>query len=181
MERIIVTVIFENKERNFKVKEYDELKKFISTLNIPIRLDLHGVLDTIDSETDLGNYQNICCISYVGINSNLVPHVKNEMYTRIENKQIYCGFIVYSKGRNELKYKFTMKGSKADLNRLISHNGIALFIDDSEDHIESTKFLMSGEYSNKNLDGLEVFFYKRRPNQNNHFLINKIRKFNDKL
>ena len=143
----IVEIISDDNIKIYSAKEHEEAfnaisKKNVSKKNISLRLDFHGVLDTISSTiklTNLGLGIDICVISYVGKFSQMRVHVRNEIKERIKSGQIKFGILVFKRRRGEI---YTKPGSKAWTNLALSQNKLsAYFIDDSIDHIESTNSL----------------------------------------
>lgn len=129
-----------------------ELENFLQDKNITVRLDLHGVLDLIDENIKFDNYENICCISFVGFNSNIRTVARNTILKRI-GKQINFGILLFARGRNNNKNTFTVIGSKAHINSIIPINKKSIFIDDSEDHYKSTLHLQ--------IPNLDAYLFKK--------------------
>lgn len=129
------------------------LKDYLSNNPVSIRLDLHNVLDTIDSGVKIGNYDNICCISFVGRKSAIRKLAADEIRKRI-NCQIKYGILIFKRGGNN----FHEIGSKAWINNLIPVpiNDTGIFIDDSQDHCESVESL--------NINGLKIHRLLRHEN-----------------
>ncbi|ARF10178.1 hypothetical protein Hokovirus_1_57 [Hokovirus HKV1] len=133
----------------------DELTNFLKDKDINIRLDLHGVLDTIDENIKFDNYNNICCVSFVGFNSNIRNIARDTIINRI-GKQIHFGILVFKRGKNYYRNNFTVIGSKAHVNSIIPLHKKGIFIDDSIDHYESTKSL--------NISNLDTWLFKKNDN-----------------
>jgi hypothetical protein len=137
---------------------------FLREFQTDLRLDLHGVLDTIHSEklllpSDLRENVNICVISYVGKAGTIRDHAREETIKRIKTGQINFGFLVFNRGRRgeENKNTFHEVGSKAWINNLLGVKNQAHFIDDGFDHVESTKSMKI-----KNLNSI---LYRPNPKQ----------------
>ena len=121
----------------------------LSKLRIDIRLDLHDVLDIMDDETKLLSNEDrklykIGALSYVGRNSKTRNIARNDIMDRIDIGQIDYGILVFKRGRKDSQNTFTEAGSKAWVNRYLYHDPgiLTIFIDDGEDHIESTKYFL---------------------------------------
>jgi len=115
-----------------------ELQPLISQKEITLRLDLHGVLDTVDHTVIFDQSDTTCCISFVGNTTKTRVNAREEIMKRLGH-QISYGVLVFSRGKNT-HHKV---GGKAWINNLIPLpiNKKGLFIDDSEDHYESVKSL----------------------------------------
>lgn len=117
----------------------DALKKTLKKLdfvkNVPLRLDLHDVLDTTEPDEMLSK-SRICGISYVGRRSKLRIDAQNEFKDRISKNQILFGVLVFKRGKDK-HTPFMDVGSKAWFNILLDNSCDPLFIDDSLDHVVS--------------------------------------------
>ena len=122
----------------FDKENLDQLQATINQSEIGIRLDLHGVLDTIDHTIIFDQPQSICCISFVGSTTKTRISAREDIMRRLGH-QVSYGVLVFSRGGN----MYHKVGGKAWLNKLIPlpTGKKAIFIDDSEDHYESTKSL----------------------------------------
>jgi hypothetical protein len=122
-----------------------EAKRQLSLTPADIRLDLHGVLDILPTNVPLVKNRNdhkIACISFVGPNTR--QKAAQEIRERIATGQIDVGVLVFNRGKGKEKCTYTEEGSKAWVNCHIpcppSHTS-CIFIDDSTDHLRSTKHL----------------------------------------
>ncbi len=131
---VIITKIFTK-------SQLAEAEILLKSLTADIRLDLHNVLDLFDHEYNFIVHKSICCISFVGKFSKLRQFAKNDVKKRILSGQVDFGILVFARGRNKNKNKFTDIGSKAWVNNHLKYGGKALFIDDGYDHIKSTDSL----------------------------------------
>jgi hypothetical protein len=107
------------------------------------------ILDIIDDETKLLGKEDrklykIGAISYVGRTSKTRKIARDDIMDRIDIGQIDYGILVFKRGRKDSKNIFIEAGSKAWVNRYLYHDPgiLTLFIDDGEDHIESTKYFL---------------------------------------
>ena len=159
----------------------DELK---SLPGIDIRLDYHGVLDTINKDVKLGykRYEvcdsssdsedevcipiyndradNICCISYVGQLTTTRISAREDMMDRMRSSQILLGILVFARGSKRFPEegdRFVDPGSKGWANKLIPYNNKPIFIDDSEDHVKSVQFVGIDSYLFSPSDNLVQF------------------------
>ena len=118
-----------------------EAERHLSLHPATIRLDLHGVLDVIPKDMQLveGKYK-IACISFVG------PSTRNDaikdINERILHGQIDYGVLVFNRGRGKDKFTYVEEGSKAWVNKVIPCNEKCVFVDNSTDHLRSTKHLL---------------------------------------
>ncbi len=146
--------------------EKDLLQAEQALLDLPgtdIRLDYHGVLDTISEDIKLGDgSNNICCISYVGQLTTTRINAREDMMNRMKSNQISYGILVFKRGSRrfpEAGDKFVDPGSKAWANKLISSNSAnPIFIDDSTDHVRSVQFAGIDSYLFSPSDGNLVKF-----------------------
>jgi hypothetical protein len=141
----IVEII--HKRSNIVFQDAEKAKEYLSRLDADIRLDLHGVLDILsDTEPllskDRSKYK-ICVLSFVGATGAKRTEAKEDIKKRIVNKQVEFGVLVFRRGRGRDKFTFVEAGSKAWTNNAIGCNRLdtCLFIDDSTDHLRSTKHL----------------------------------------
>ncbi len=107
-----------------------------------IRLDLHGVLDILPSNIPLitnRNEHTIACISFVGPKTR--EEAMQDIRERILSGQIDFGVLVFQRGRGKDKFTYVEEGSKAWVNYHIPCPTSCLFVDDSTDHLRSTKYL----------------------------------------
>ena len=149
----------------------DSAEKRLRLINANIRLDYHGVLDIILPDIPIINenreFNEICVISFVGKFSKTREDVRKDIMLRITNNQIDQGILVFNKGKGKGKNVFIDVGGKAWVNKNLSTHKKGLFLDDSNEHIRSTKSLVSDEIIHS-----ELF------NSNDHEkLINKINKY----
>ncbi len=109
-----------------------------------VRLDYHGVLDTLSPNKQLPEGYTYCVISYVGFNGEKHMQTRNELQQRIQNGQILFGVLVFKKGyKRKEKRAFTQPGSKAWVNANLSEEvgKPTYFIDDHKEHLLSTQLL----------------------------------------
>ena len=136
-------ILIEKDVRIFQEHQVKEAEAALQSLKANVRLDLHKTLDTID-ETDpliIGDL-TFCCISYVGRLTTTRLDAEDEITLRIANGQIECGILVFKRGSRkdpEGAMKFTVPGSKAWVNKHLDADGIKIFVDDSDDHVESVR------------------------------------------
>ena len=132
----------------------NELQSYINNV-ITVRLDLHGVLDTIPHTHIFDNFDKMCCISFVGSTTKTRLSARNDISRRIGH-QISYGVLIFSRGGP----KYHDIGSKAWINSIIPLpiNTTGIFIDDSNDHYESVKsfkiFNLKSHLYNKSHDNL---------------------------
>jgi len=134
-KRDICEIINNSGSHLFNSSNLNELQSYI-TNSIVVRLDLHGVLDTIPHNHIFDNSDNICCISFVGSTTKTRLSARNDISRRLGH-QLSFGVLVFSRGGS----KFHNIGSKAWINSIIPLpiNTKGIFIDDSNDHYESVK------------------------------------------
>lgn len=127
------------------MKENQAISVLKSLPPTSVRLDYHGVLDTIPVEEPLPKYHSYCVISYVGFQGQKHQQTKSDLLNRIQAGQILFAILVFQKGyaRKE-KRTYTVPGSKAwvhaHLPELLSKRGIH-FLDDHKEHLISTQLL----------------------------------------
>jgi len=143
----------------------DQLENLIGSKEILIRLDLHGVLDTLSHDIEFPCPETICCISYVGSTTETRIQARNEMIKRLSNQILY-GVLVFARGKNKNKSTFYDIGSKAWINSIIptGKNSKSVFVDDSDDHYMSTK--------NRNINNLDVCLFGTNQHNNLYKIIN---------
>lgn len=133
----VCEIIHQNGNMVINKGNIQQLRSFLDQYDITVRLDLHGVLNTIPKETIFDHPDKICCISFVAPTTRTRSNARKEIGCRLGH-QIKYGVLVFARG----KMDFHEIGGKAWLNSLIpSGNNKALFVDDSKDHYESTKSL----------------------------------------
>jgi hypothetical protein len=106
-------------------------------------MDLHGVLDILPNDVQLvkdRTKNRIACISFVGENTR--DEASKDIQERILTGQIDFGVLVFNRGKGKDRFTFTEEGSKAWVNAHIPCEVPCLFIDDSTDHLRSTKHLI---------------------------------------
>lgn len=142
----------------------DQLENLIGSKEILIRLDLHGVLDTLSHDVEFPCPETICCISFVGSTTETRIQARKEMIKRL-GKQILYGVLVFARGKSKNKNTFYNIGGKAWINSIIPTNKKfkSVFVDDSIDHYMSTK--------NKNIDNLDVCLFGDEHYHNNVYKI----------
>ncbi len=109
-----------------------------------VRLDYHGVLDTISPNKQLPEGHTYCVISYVGLNGEKHHQTRLELQQRIQKGQILFGVLVFKKGyKRKEKRAFTQPGSKAWVNANLPEEvgKPTYFIDDHKEHLLSTQLL----------------------------------------
>ena len=109
-----------------------EAERHLSVNPANIRMDLHGVLDILPKDVALvknREVNRIVCISFVGKNTR--DEAAKDIQDRIQTGQIDYGVLVFKRGKGKDRFTYTEEGS----------NGPAIFIDDSTDHLRSTKHL----------------------------------------
>jgi hypothetical protein len=129
------TVFNENEEA------MEFLKGLILFNGTQIILDLHGVLSI--TKYDMPLHHGVCCLSYVG--TKMRDTAREDLGRRIQSGQLAFAILVFKRGsRIKRGYELiTEPGSKAAvvvfLQQVIGKH--CLFMDDSKDHIMSTKDL----------------------------------------
>ena len=129
-----------------KIRKYInpvEAERHLTNYPANIRLDLHGVLDIVPANLPLvvdRESNKIACISFVGENTR--NEATKDIRDRILTGQIDYGVLVFKRGKGKDRFTFTDEGSKAWVNKHIPSNGLSIFIDDSMDHLRSTKQLL---------------------------------------
>ncbi len=118
--------------------EEQEAIQYLAKEPIGIRLDLHGVLDSLPPTVQLP--EKTVAISFVGPNTHQVAI--QEIQARIQTKQIAYGVLVFQRGRGKDANRYVAPGGKAWVNCHIPFDGTCLFVDDSKDHLRSTQFLV---------------------------------------
>lgn len=107
-----------------------------------VRLDLHGVLDTLEPTAILPTVHSYCAISYVGSQSPIRAVARQQIQERIATAQIMFGILVFSRGKGKEKRAFFAPGGKAWIQQYLPSLGPrSFFIDNAKDHILSTKAL----------------------------------------
>ncbi len=120
-----------------------EAERHLSNYPANIRMDLHGVLDILPKDAALlknREANTIVCISFVG--ENTCDEAAKDIHDRIQTGQIDYGVLVFKRGKGKDRFTYTEEGGKACVNQHIPSNGPAIFIDDSTDHLRSTKHLL---------------------------------------
>jgi hypothetical protein len=107
-----------------------------------VRLDYHGVLDTLSPNKQLPEGHTYCVVSYVGFNGEKHMQTRYELQQRIQNGQILFGVLVFKKGyKRQEKRTFTQPGSKAWVNANLPEEKPTYFMDDHKEHLLSTQLL----------------------------------------
>lgn len=104
-------------------------------------LDLQGVLTTIDPVQLISQEGNkpVAACSYVGKHTDTRIVARGYILERVKSSQIQYGALIFARGFDlGNKNKFHDVGSKAWFVKVVSPH---IFIDDSEDHVESVKSL----------------------------------------
>jgi len=163
----------------YSIDQTDIAENWLSKNSVDIRLDLHGVCDTLDSTTLINTTDkmcNICIISYVGKYTHIRNVAKLDIIDRVTSGQVSFGILVFSRGKIHGKTDFVdadthhVPGSKAWVNKHLGMNkGQALFVDDSLDHCRSVKsckrldnkqiivkYYVNPTSTNKNVSGKNV-------------------------
>lgn len=128
-------------------KDQETAERILKKYNADIRLDYHGVTDITKKDYMLLPKENrdknkICVISYVGKFSDKRVSTRLDVIERIKTNQIDFGILIFKRCRDkDVCNVFHDVGSKAWINKLLSMNQHAIFIDDSEDHYYSVKSL----------------------------------------
>jgi hypothetical protein len=125
----------------FTETQYKEANEFMKQLPpIKVILDLHGVLSITDNTPFL---IRVCGLSFVG--PKMRDTAREDLGRRIESGQLAFAILVFKRGsRTKRSYELiTEQGSKAAVVMFLQElNGKhCLFMDDSKDHIMSTKQL----------------------------------------
>ena len=117
----------------FTTEYWKEAEEVLKGLVADIRLDFHGVLDTLPlTPLPIDKKIPICCICFVGRQSQTRMDARGQISERIKSGQIEFGILVFKRGTIKV-------GTKAWVNSLLLHKGERMFIDDSEDHILTTR------------------------------------------
>ena len=144
----IVEIIFmRNNEIIHKIfKNVETAENILKKYSSDIRLDLHGVTDITKPDTELiqkdkRKSHTISIISYVGKTSETRMLARQEVKNRIKTGQIDFGVLIFKRCKRDQSGKNTYHecGSKAWVNNFIQTQTKAIFIDDSEDHVNSVK------------------------------------------
>lgn len=139
-ESDMLEIIEIDNKKLYKNYEIEESIQYLNRLGVvSYRLDLHGVLDTIDAKTKLSN-KKTCVISYLKSTSDKRKMAYDNILSRIKSGQIDFGIMSFVGKR---KYICVEEGSKAWINShlLIDTVNNSYFIDDGKDHIQSTESL----------------------------------------
>ena len=125
-------------------KNIKEVEEKLRQMFVPIRFDLHNVMDLLPQTYNI-KYP-ACIISFVGRNSEIRSKARNEIMERIKQNQILYGILIFKRidvKDNSPLSKEKLIGSKAWVNLLLSKNisSNSFFLDDSIDHIRSTSSL----------------------------------------
>lgn len=102
----------------------------LRALTAGIRLDYHGVWDTLPAEFAC---PGACILSFVGRQSDTRRETRVAIQEAVAAGRVSFGVLVFKRGT-------TRPATKAWANSLIDDP--ALFIDDSDDHLETTHALM---------------------------------------
>lgn len=117
----------------FTTEQSKEAEEVLKGLVADIRLDFHGVLDTLPvTPLPIDKKVPICCICFVGRQSQTRIDARGQILERIESGQIEFGILVFKRGTIKV-------GTKAWVNFHLLHKGERIFIDDSEDNILTTR------------------------------------------
>ncbi len=117
-------------DRTVVYTDVAEAEAALSALCADVRLDYHGVADILPADTLLTPFT--CIISFVGRQSQTRIDTRTDVQARVAGGQVDFGLLVFKRGT-------TRPGTKAWANRLIQQRlPVALFVDDSEDHITTT-------------------------------------------
>ncbi len=110
-----------------------------------MRLDLHGVLDTVTATTVLPTQFSYCVISFVGKKGPTRSIARNQIQERIQCGQILFGVLVFAKAyKAKEKRAFFAPGGKAwVLQHLPSSVNCPYFVDDTLEHLQSAQALLT--------------------------------------
>ncbi len=155
MNPILITVV--HSTYVYEYSSAEEASHHLSRFPAEIRLDLHGVLDILPDDCPISKTASVVCISYV--TEKTKQEALEEIQMRIHSGQILYGVLVFKRGRGAEKYRYVEEGSKAWVNQQIPFcdraqtlrgcdyvatrkSDRALFVDDSTDHLRSTRLLV---------------------------------------
>ncbi len=127
----LLELIFHDRTEEFT--DVGMAEAVIQSLSADMRLDYHGVLDSLPLDYKMPAHVRVCALSFVGRQSQTRADTRDAIKERIVCGQIGFGMLVFKRG--------TIKpATKAWVNRLLpSAHPVTLFIDDSEDHIITTR------------------------------------------
>ena len=128
----LIEIVLKDKTIIYQYENLSEAIAFLKTLQSSVVLDLHGVLDTVNSDTILPINKSRSCCSYVGRNSAIRKEAALVIKERIDNGQIDFGVLVF-KRHEEIRNDI---GTKTWYCLLV---GAELFCDDSFDHVNYVK------------------------------------------
>lgn len=109
-----------------------------------VRLDFHGVLDTLLPSQPLPSHHTYCVISFVGPTGITRNLVRQQIQERIETGQILFGVLVFQKGyTRQEKRSFIAPGGKAWVHAQLPKlpTSPIYFLDDHMEHIRSAQTL----------------------------------------
>lgn len=110
----LIEIILKDETKIYTYDQLEESTAFLKTLNSPVVLDLHGVLDTLSSTTKLP-INTISCCSYVGAKGPMRAEAVLEIKERILTGQIAFGVLVFKRSGDigTRSYDQPLLGSKA--------------------------------------------------------------------
>jgi hypothetical protein len=122
-----------------------EAEEFIKGRPAVIRIDLHNVLDLIDDHTKsvVSDSSKMVGCSYVGTTTRTRVDAHEDFKRRILSGQLGWGVLVFKRGKHGKPdaHTFQEPGSKAWFNRHLPFDEHAIFLDDSNDHVNSVASL----------------------------------------
>lgn len=136
----LIEIILKDEIKIYQYEELSEAVDFLKTLHSPYVFDLHGVLDTISSNTTIPVNKSASCCSYVGSRGTMRDEARLEIKERIISEQIEFGVLVFKRHEEQRNDIGTCQsptcGTKAWYCLLV---GCEVFCDDSFDHINAVK------------------------------------------
>jgi hypothetical protein len=123
-------------DRIVEFTDADWAEAAIRRLSADVRLDYHGVISILGVGDELPKGGDICILSFVGRQSQTRADTRAAIKEWIASGQVKFGALVFKRGTKK-------PGTKAWFNHLLplARRPVGLFVDDSEDHITTTKEL----------------------------------------
>lgn len=122
-----------------------EAEEFLKSRSAIVRIDLHNVLDLIDDHTKkiVSDSSKMAGCSYVGTTTRTRADAHDDFKRRILSGQLGWGVLVFKRGKHGKPdaHSFQEVGSKAWFNRNVQFDERAIFLDDSDDHVDSVESL----------------------------------------